>query len=73
MITLRIVARLLDYPDEALWENQQELIAALDDANELALAQSAQLMAYIRDFTSHDLMDVQAQYCELFDRGRATS
>ena len=41
MITLRIVARLLDYPDEALWENQQELIAALDDANELTLAQSA--------------------------------
>lgn len=73
MITLRIVARLLDYPDEALWENQQELIAALDDANELTLAQSALLMAYIRDFTSHDLMDVQAQYCELFDRGRATS
>lgn len=60
MITLRIVARLLDYPDEALWENQQELIAALDDANELTLAQSALLMAYIRDFTSHDLMDVQA-------------
>ena len=30
MITLRIVARLLDYPDEALWENQQELIAALE-------------------------------------------
>ncbi|MDN6834326.1 MAG: nitrate reductase molybdenum cofactor assembly chaperone, partial [Enterobacterales bacterium] len=73
MMTLRIIARLLDYPDEALWENRQELVTALDDASELTLAQSVQLLTFIRDFTENDLMDVQAQYCELFDRGRATS
>ncbi|MDN5987223.1 MAG: nitrate reductase molybdenum cofactor assembly chaperone, partial [Hafniaceae bacterium] len=71
MMTLRIIARLLDYPDEALWENRQELVTALDDASELTLAQSVQLLTFIRDFTQNDLMDVQAQYCELFDRGRA--
>ncbi|MDN6109932.1 MAG: nitrate reductase molybdenum cofactor assembly chaperone, partial [Enterobacterales bacterium] len=73
MMTLRIIARLLDYPDEALWENRQELVEALDDASELTLAQSVQLLTFISDFTQNDLMDVQAQYCELFDRGRATS
>lgn len=58
MMTLRIIARLLDYPDEALWENRQELVEALDDASELTLAQSVQLLTFISDFTQNDLMDV---------------
>lgn len=73
MIALRIIARLLDYPDRALFDHQQELVEALEPACELDLHQSAQLILFIRRFCERPLLDVQAEYCELFDRGRATS
>lgn len=73
MIALRVIARLLDYPDRALFDHQQELVAALEPASELDLHQSAQLILFIRRFCGRPLLDVQAEYCELFDRGRATS
>ncbi|UQY43148.1 nitrate reductase molybdenum cofactor assembly chaperone [Mixta hanseatica] len=73
MMALRIIGRLLDYPDRALFEHQQELEEALADARELNAQQRAQLMAVVRDFSARPLLDLQADYCELFDRGRATS
>ncbi|HEI8864565.1 nitrate reductase molybdenum cofactor assembly chaperone [Serratia sp. AKBS12] len=73
MIALRIIARLLDYPDRQLWDHHPELLAALESANELDLHHSAQLIGFIHAFCSRPLLDVQAEYCELFDRGRATS
>ncbi|MDK1702731.1 nitrate reductase molybdenum cofactor assembly chaperone [Serratia rubidaea] len=73
MMTLRIIARLLDYPDLALWEHQDELLAALEPACELDLHYSALLMQFIRDLCARPLLDAQADYCERFDRGRATS
>lgn len=73
MMALRIIGRLLDYPDRALFEHQQELEEALADARELNAQQRAQLMAVVRDFSARPLLDRQADYCELFDRGRATS
>lgn len=73
MMALRIIGRLLDYPDRALFDHQQELEEALADARELNAQQRAQLMAVVRDFSARPLLDLQADYCELFDRGRATS
>ncbi|YCI30335.1 nitrate reductase molybdenum cofactor assembly chaperone [Erwinia sp. PK3-005] len=73
MMALRIIGRLLDYPDRALFEHQQELEESLADARELNAQQRAQLMAVVRDFSARPLLDLQADYCELFDRGRATS
>lgn len=73
MISLQVIARLLDYPDQPLWDHQHELLAALESASELDLHHSAQLIEFIRGFCSRPLLDVQAEYCELFDRGRATS
>ncbi|WP_315710570.1 nitrate reductase molybdenum cofactor assembly chaperone [Brenneria uluponensis] len=73
MISLQVIARLLDYPDCELWENQSALLEAVEQTEELSLRQSAQLMQFIGDFYRSDLLDRQAQYCELFDRGRATS
>ncbi|MEN4565800.1 MULTISPECIES: nitrate reductase molybdenum cofactor assembly chaperone [Gammaproteobacteria] len=73
MMTLRILSRLLDYPDEALFTHSSDLIAALDDATELNLQQSARLVRFINQLCARPLLDVQADYCELFDRGRATS
>ncbi|CAI1880814.1 nitrate reductase molybdenum cofactor assembly chaperone [Serratia fonticola] len=73
MIALRIIARLLDYPEQELFDHQQELLEALEPACELDLHHSAQLIMFIRRFCARPLLDVQAEYCELFDRGRATS
>lgn len=73
MISLRVIARLLDYPEQALFDHQQELVEAMEPACELDLHHSAQLILFIRRFCARPLLDVQAEYCELFDRGRATS
>lgn len=73
MISLKVIARLLDYPEQALFDHQQALIEALEPASELDLHHSAQLILFIRRLCARPLLDAQADYCELFDRGRATS
>ncbi|WP_368884843.1 nitrate reductase molybdenum cofactor assembly chaperone [Providencia vermicola] len=73
MISLKVISRLLDYPTEVLWQHRDELIEELEQANELPFTQAIQLMMFVREYLSEDLLDMQAQYCELFDRGRATS
>ncbi|CAI0881106.1 nitrate reductase molybdenum cofactor assembly chaperone [Serratia quinivorans] len=73
MISLKVIARLLDYPEQALFDHQQALVEALEPASELDLHHSAKLILFIRRFCARPLLDVQAEYCELFERGRATS
>lgn len=73
MISLKVIARLLDYPEQVLFDHQQALIEALEPASELDLHHSAQLILFICRLCARPLLDVQADYCELFDRGRATS
>ncbi len=73
MIELLVVSRLLEYPDADLWQHQQELRDALAEGSALNLQQAAQLNGYITTLCSGDLLDAQASYSELFDRGRATS
>ena len=73
MISLKVISHLLDYPTEELWENSNELIDALQEADELPVTQVAKLMAFIRTLTQQELLDAQSSYSELFDRGRARS
>ncbi|NIY46746.1 nitrate reductase molybdenum cofactor assembly chaperone [Cedecea colo] len=73
MIELLIVSRLLEYPDAALWQHQQELRDALTEGDALSVRQAALLDDFITRLCSRDLLDAQAGYSELFDRGRATS
>lgn len=73
MIALRIIARLLDYPQQDFVDHQEEVLAALVQAEELDAEQQALLISLIRQSASRPLLDRQAEYCELFDRGRATS
>lgn len=73
MIELLVISRLLEYPDAALWQHQQELREALADGSSLDLKQAAQLNDFISTLCRQDLLDAQASYSELFDRGRATS
>nr|WP_314265142.1 nitrate reductase molybdenum cofactor assembly chaperone [uncultured Moellerella sp.] len=73
MISLKVISCLLEYPTEDLWQHRDELIDALENANELPISKAVQLMMLLRDYTAEPLLDMQAEYCELFDRGRATS
>ncbi|EPC7250764.1 nitrate reductase molybdenum cofactor assembly chaperone [Cronobacter sakazakii] len=73
MTELLIISRLLEYPDAALWQHQQELFDALTDTQHLSLQNAHHLGVFIRDLLQDDLLDAQAAYGELFDRGRATS
>ncbi|MCT4703606.1 nitrate reductase molybdenum cofactor assembly chaperone [Enterobacteriaceae bacterium H20N1] len=73
MIELLVISRLLEYPDAALWQHQQELHDALAEGEALNLQQAAQLKDFIAALCGRDLLDAQASYSELFDRGRATS
>nr|WP_154324621.1 nitrate reductase molybdenum cofactor assembly chaperone [Pantoea sp. 201603H] len=73
MIALCVIARLLDYPDRALFDHRQDLLDAVETASELAPQYRIALAEFIDQFCARPLLDVQADYCELFDRGRATS
>lgn len=73
MIELVVISRLLEYPDAALWQHQQELFDALTSGENLAKADAQQVGIFLRDLTAQDLLDAQSAYSELFDRGRATS
>lgn len=72
-MSLRIISRLLEYPDADLWQHQQELVEALAEADELTAEQCQTLRQFISTLCHSDLLDCQASYCGLFDRGRATS
>lgn len=61
MISLKVIARLLDYPEQALFDHQQALVEALEPASELDLHHSAQLILFIRRFCARPLLDVQAE------------
>lgn len=73
MISLRIISRLLEYPDIDLWQNRQEVVEALDNADELTTEQVHRLRQFINTLCQSELLECQASYCGLFDRGRATS
>ncbi|WP_434717911.1 nitrate reductase molybdenum cofactor assembly chaperone [Raoultella ornithinolytica] len=73
MIELVVVSRLLEYPDADLWQHQNEPFDVLATSEKLEKADAQALGVFLRDLTAQDLLDAQAAYSELFDRGRATS
>lgn len=73
MRELLIISRLLEYPDAALWQHQQEVQDALGESDVLAKEDIQRLCTFLTELTAQDVLDVQAAYSELFDRGRATS
>lgn len=72
-LTLRVLAKLLAYPDAGLREHLGELREALDAECALRPARRAELDALIDAIGGADPLEAEAAYVELFDRGRATS
>lgn len=72
-ITLRVLARLLQYPDAAIRCHLQEMRAALHGARTIGRQRLAELDALIDSQLAQSDIDAEADYVQLFDCGRATS
>jgi nitrate reductase delta subunit len=72
-LTLRVLARLLSYPDAELRGHLPGMSEALHAENAIAPERLAELDALISTLTQGDALDNEAEYVQIFDRGRATS
>jgi nitrate reductase molybdenum cofactor assembly chaperone NarJ/NarW len=72
-LTLRVLARLLSYPDAALRAHLDELRQGLRSEAALQPARAAEVDALIDSLASQSAIDAEADYVQLFDSGRRTS
>ena len=71
--SLRVLARLLGYPDAELRSNLTTLREALHGERALPPQRLAELDALMSSIAQSAPLEAEALYVELFDRGRATS
>jgi nitrate reductase delta subunit len=71
--TLRVLAALLSYPDAGVRSHLPEMLEILRRENALPVGRRAELEALIAKLRGDDPLDVEAEYVQLFDRGRGTS
>jgi len=72
-LTLRVLAHLLRYPDAAFRAHTTELREALRSEAALPTVRLAELDALLVHLGTRPALDVEAEYVELFDRGRRTA
>ncbi|RMH93774.1 nitrate reductase molybdenum cofactor assembly chaperone [Lysobacter pythonis] len=72
MKSLKLIAVVLDYPQDDLWRHGDELRAAADDPG-LSPKRRAALVAFIDQLLATEPMDAQERWLSMFDRGRAMS
>lgn len=72
-ISLRVLARLLAYPDAELRIQLSDMRAALHTDKVLKAARLTELDALINALQHGDALDNEAKFVEIFDRGRSTS
>jgi nitrate reductase delta subunit len=71
--SLRVLAALLAYPDAALRQHLAEMRDILRDEAALSTPRLVALQALIDHLAAAELLESEADYVELFDRGRGTS
>ncbi|WP_298825680.1 nitrate reductase molybdenum cofactor assembly chaperone [uncultured Piscinibacter sp.] len=72
-LTLRVLAKLLGYPDAELRRHLPELRDALQSERALSFSRRAELDALMDGLAKAGALEAEATYVELFDRGRSTS
>lgn len=72
-MTLRALAHLLSYPDDGLRAHLSELGQALHSERALSTQRLGELDALIAALARGEALETEAQYVQLFDRGRSTS
>ncbi len=73
MIEFRALSALLSYPTAELRQALPEVTAAIAGSSLIAERERVGIAALVDELAGCDLMDAEARYVELFDRGRATS
>ena len=71
--TLRVLSRLLSYPDAELRGHLDLLRGELHAERALGTARLAELDALIASLQRQDAIDAEADYVQLFDSGRSTA
>ncbi len=71
--SLRVLAALLSYPDAEMRGHLPEMGEILNGESALSAGRRAELDALMDALGSADPLETEANYVELFDRGRATS
>ncbi len=71
--SLRVLAALLSYPDQAMRSFLPEMREVLHQECALSAARQADLDVLIDALGNGDVLETEAVYVQMFDRGRATS
>lgn len=72
-IALRVLSRLLAYPDSALRVDLIDMRAALHADSALSTGRKDELYALMQKLETGDPLRNESEFIELFDRGRSTS
>lgn len=72
-ISLRVLSRLLSYPDSAVRDDLDDMCSALQAERALTPARKEELNSLIQHLKAGSPLVNESQYVELFDRGRSTS
>ncbi len=72
-LTLRVLARLLAYPEQPLLDAVSQMVDVLNSEKWLPTSLRGRLKAFMHGMAIRPLMDLQEEYVVLFDRGRALS
>jgi len=72
-ISLRVLGRLLSYPDSTLRDDLNDMRAALLAERALTAARKEELYALIRHLKEGNPLDNESEFVQLFDRGHSTS
>jgi nitrate reductase delta subunit len=73
MLTLKVLAALLVYPQQELIDSFEEMAAILEAERALSADERRRLGALMADLRAADLIDAQARYVALFDHARSLS
>lgn len=73
MQSLLIISRLLDYPDEDLWQARDEIELALVQCTELTAQDRSDLLQFLDAFYAVDLAENQSRYVAQFDHSRRSA
>ena len=71
--SLRVLARLLSYPNAALRADLADMRVALQSEQAVSRSRQAELFTLMDKLAQGDTLQIEADYVELFDRGHATS
>ena len=72
-ITLRVLARLLSYPNAELKSDLADMQSAVHAEQALGKDRLAEIDALTKHLAHSDTLELEGEFVELFDRGHATS